>query len=297
MSNVTLSNPAFDPTVASQLTSLDPNWRPDQPSNLSANIRASYAVLKYRGKVWRIAYQGNEQMLMVPSQVPGQPPQPMQSIELVIVDGSPAISKIYYPNRYVEGSKEKPLCWSSDGVRPDSAVPPNQRQASACAVCPMNAWGSKITENGKQAKACQDSRRVAVVPVSDVRNAAFGGPVLLRIPPASLIELARFDAQMASLGFPTHGVAVHVSFDPTAAYPKLRFTPSRPLTPDEFVVVMEHRNGPVLRDVLAASISEHAVHEEPVAAMPSAAPTMAPIAQPVPRPAAPGPRAPGARCP
>lgn len=150
---------------------------------LGQGVASSYGVMGYKGKVWSTRYQGVETKLM---REDGDGAK--GSIEVVLVKASPAVSKIFYKGGYVEGSTAAPDCWSADGVKPDGSV--QAKVHASCADCPMNAWGSRITEAGKNGKACADSRRVAVVPLADIDNELFGGPMLLRIPAAlSLIHI------------------------------------------------------------------------------------------------------------
>src|SRR5690606_11680321 len=104
---------------------------------------------------------------------------------VVIVKANPNLSKTFYKNGYEEGSAEKPTCYSHDGLKPaaDAAEP----QASACLACPHNVWGSRVTENGSKGKACQDYRRLCVVPSGQLDR-----PMLLRVPAGSLKDLVAY---------------------------------------------------------------------------------------------------------
>lgn len=174
---------------------------------------------------------------------------PRNSIELVILKASTHIAKIYYEQKYVEGSNAAPDCYSTNGITPDPGA--QKKQATNCASCPQNAWGSRVTPEGKQAKACSDSKRLAVVPLNDILNEVFGGPMLLRVPAASLGELASFGQKMAHLGYPYNAIGIKVSFDPAAAFPKFQFEPIRALTEDEAQKVMKLLDGPEVDRILA----------------------------------------------
>ena len=71
------------------------------------------------------------------------------------------LSKTYYKGKYTEGDNSKPNCWSASGVAPDPNVP--NPVSSKCQGCPMNAWGSRVSDEGKKQKACSDVRRMAVI--------------------------------------------------------------------------------------------------------------------------------------
>jgi len=245
---------------AQALAALDPNWQ--EKSSFSAGIRRGFAVMSIRGKVWRVQHQGESRPVTSPGT---QHPAPF--VDVVLVDATPGLSKVYYSGAYVEGSDEAPACFSHDGVKPDSSV--QTPQASACSLCPHNVWGSKVTENGKQTKACADSKRVAILPaahessdeatkLSLLQNEALGGPMLLRIPAATMTDFATFDAQMGQMGFKLHAMVTRMSFDIETAYPKIKFEPVRPLTVAEFQKILDWRASAQVRDMLNSAAPEAA---------------------------------------
>jgi hypothetical protein len=261
---------------------------------LGAGVASSYGIVGYKGKVWSIRHQGNEQILMRDD---GDGPR--NSIEVVLIKASPAISKIFYKQGYVDGSNAAPDCWSANGQTPDASV--QNKVSPTCAACPMNAWGSRVTEAGKQGKACSDSRRVAITPVADIDNDLFGGPMLLRVPAASLKDLKGYGDTLNSYQYPYYAVATRVSFDPQEAYPKFVFSAVRPLTDEEAKKVMalreDKRLGAVLSEVIdapapapAAAVPASPFEQAPAPAtpfeQPAAQPVAQPVAQPAPQPAA-----------
>jgi hypothetical protein len=215
---------------------------------LGAGVNSSYGIVGYKGKVWSIRFGGEDKPLM---REDGDGPR--NSIEVVLVKASPAISKIFYKNGYVEGSNAAPDCWSADGIKPDSSV---QAKCNAtCADCPMNAWGSRVTDAGKQGKQCADSRRVAVIPAEDMDNELFGGPMLLRIPAASLKDLKAYGDLLSSYQYPYYAAVTRIAFDPKEAYPKFVFNAVRPLTDAEAAKVMLMRDDKRVGTVLAETAS------------------------------------------
>lgn len=241
---------------------------PDHANNdLTEGVAPTFAVVTYRGKVWRVRYKGEDRVIKTAEG------DPVSSIIAVIVKSSPAVSKIYYPKAYSEGDDAPPLCFSLDGVRPDvSAV---EQQSPTCAACPHNVFGSRITEGGKKAKACTDNRRVAVVPYPDLKNDSFGGPMLLRIPTMSLPELWKFGNALKQSGLPYQAVVVKISFDTDAAYPKLLFQAVRPLSKEEAATVREHMDSDAVNRMLMEPVAgdETGVEEEATSgAQPSTGP-------------------------
>lgn len=199
--------------------------------DLFAGVTGGFGVVSIRGSKWRIKYQGEETV------VTDENDEAVAGLEFVLIKASPNLSKIFYSEQYAEGSTEAPDCFSNDGIAPDKSVV--NPQSPACDGCPHNQWGSRITESGKKAKACHDTRRVAVVPAGDLKNELYGGPMLLRIPPASLGDLAMFGKAVSQKGLPYCGIITRLSFDLDAAYPKLKFKAVRALSEDEGQVIAD----------------------------------------------------------
>jgi hypothetical protein len=265
------------PSMAALAASL-----PAAQSEFSTGVTGGFGVVSIAGKVWRIKYHGNETVVMRTAT------EQALSIEVVLVKGSANISKIFYEGGFVKGDDSPPDCWSSNGITP--APEAAKRQATTCAACPKNAWGSAVTEAGKKAKACRDSRRLAIVPLGDIDNESFGGPMLLRVPPASLGELASFDAKMRAMGYPLFAIGVRISFDINSEYQKLIYSAIRPLTEDEAQKVLALRDSPLVARILDSDDASVPAAPEQVFEQPPAAPvTQAAAPAPAPAPAAPKP--------
>lgn len=251
------------------------------PSALSEGVGSNYANLSFKGKVFRIKYGGQEHHLIDPVNK-----TPLGYIDLVIVDAKNALSKTYYASGYTDGATEQPDCASEDGVHPH-APPGKQVQCNDCRLCPWNAFGSKKSNDGiaTNSKACADTRKLAVVPIHNIMNENFGGPMLLRVPAASLTNLAEFDRTVRSAGAPFYAVVVRVTFDYTVAYPKLVFTPQRFLSDAEAADVLKLREDIRTKEIidgLAPPVAPVALPGQVPAAM--AQPAPAPLAQPTPQP-------------
>lgn len=188
-------------------------------------LQASFGSLKIRGKQWRVRYRG-EEIILKASPGTGRdgkdlPIEAVRSLDVVVVGMATAISKKFYVDGYVDGVSKAPDCFSVSGIAPDpaSAV----KQSPTCATCPQNIWGSAITDAGKKAKACRDGRRLAVVPAGDEANETYGGPMLLDIPPTSLINLDRYVRELENMGADISQVVTRISFS-DATQPQLVFT-------------------------------------------------------------------------
>lgn len=217
-----------------------------EADDLSAGVSGGFAVMSFRGSRWKIKYQGEEHPIL------NSDGDPVASLEAVILKANPHITKNYYEQGYTEGAAEAPDCFSLDGITPDAGV--ENPQSQTCARCPKNVFGSRITPAGKKAKACQDNRRLAIVPAADLENDTFGGPMLLRIPAASLAELALMGKNLKARGFPYNAVTVRIGFDMDVSYPKLTFRPVRPLTDDEAVQVRALLSDDKLERILAEAV-------------------------------------------
>lgn len=210
--------------------------------DLSAGVAGGFAILSFRGSKWRIKSSG-EEILVTDANDEAKP-----SVELIFLKASPDVSKVYYDHNYTEGSDEPPTCMSISGITPDAdAASP---QDTSCARCPHNQWGSRMTEAGKKAKSCQDSRRIAVVPMGDIPNEQYGGPMLLRVPAASLNDLKTYGLGMKNKGFPYNTIVTRVGFDPDASYPKLTFKPIRKINQEEALQLGTHFKGERIETIL-----------------------------------------------
>jgi hypothetical protein len=221
----------------------------DLAGDLYDGIQAGFAVVSIRGSRWRISKGGETEPVV------NADGEPVASLECVIVKASRNVSKIFYAEAYAEGDAEAPDCWSVDGLTPDAGS--GTPQSKTCATCPQNVWGSKITPAGKKTKACGDNRRIAVVPLGDILNKKYDGAMLLRVPAASLADLALYGKGMAGKGFPYNAVGTKMGFDLEASFPKLTFRPVRPLTEEQLMEVAEVSRSPQVQAILEVA-AEHA---------------------------------------
>lgn len=197
--------------------------------NEQGNIvgRDTIPMVSFRGKVWRIAKDGSEDILM------NKDGDPVQSINVVVLDYNKARSRAYFEGAYVEGQSARPTCWSNDGVKPEADS--TNLQAQTCATCPQAVKGARQTPDGKDIAACSQFKRVALVPAADTTFA----PLLLKLPQTSIWD--KDAEEMAAKGFyafdqymdllrkkgvnHTATVITKIKFDPRVAYPKLLFGP------------------------------------------------------------------------
>jgi hypothetical protein len=239
-----------------------------------ANVQASFAIISYKGKTWKVKYRGEETPLIDSRGLP----EP--AFDVVVVGVASGISKQYYAKGFVEGDSAAPDCFSVNGVTPDPSSP--AKQCNTCAVCPMNAWGSKVTDAGTKAKACQDSRRIAIVPDGDLENEMFGGPVMMRLPPTTLANFAKYASDLGKKGAGMEYVVTRMTFDTDVAYPKIKFQPVRWLSQPEALTIVGSgesegvMGNPQIERMLNEAVDE--VAHDPRQAQPAASGEVDPLA-------------------
>jgi len=215
-------------------------------------------------------------------------PEPRLSV--VIVGGNPGVSKVFYKGKRIEGQETAPDCSSEDGLTPDPNI--TQPQSPACAVCPQNVWGSKVSEaTGKDIKACGDHKMIVVLATSDLEGEAYQ----FRVPASSLKDFAAYVKGLTKAGVKAHMVETYITFDPAASYARPQFAFARMLTEEEFAVADERVTGD---EEIKRIASPRKFGMAPIAQVAAPAPV---IAAPAPAPAAPkakgfntGPTAPAA---
>jgi hypothetical protein len=246
---------------------------------IDAGIGAGFAKITYKGAKWGIKYQGNTQMLRrFDAQNRDDGPSP--NLDIVIVNAAEHPSKYWYEGKYQEGDITPPDCFSSNGIVPDVGAP--KKQSPTCAGCKNNAWGSAMKDGGVagKGKACTDHKRLVVVPVGDITNKAYGGPMLMQVPPTSLKKLGPYKQKLALAGFNFNEVWTRVTFDATAAYPLFEFDAIRQLSDLEARQVLEVESDPLSDRILNSAVEGAEGYDQPE----EVAQTSTEVPQPVPGP-------------
>lgn len=183
-----------------------------KPSALAASLSGGMAVedsyprISIKGSRFRIVEGSTETVL------------DSTVLEAIIVGANPKLSKTWYEKEWTPDSESTaPDCWSLDGISPHPKV--ESPQNDLCASCPQNAWGSKITAQGQQVKACSDQKRLAIVAADDPDGAVY----LLNVTPAALKGLNAYQKELSVRGIAPEIVRTRVSFDTNASFPKLTF--------------------------------------------------------------------------
>jgi hypothetical protein len=119
----------------------------------------------------------------------------LDNFEFVTVASNPAMSKIHFDGPYVSGSDTPPDCYSHNGYYPD--VRSSAPQCESCTLCPHNRWGSaKSNMTGKDIKACQDFKMLAVEPLHNEVQ----GVHQFRISPGALKNWSRYLNELRKIG-------------------------------------------------------------------------------------------------
>lgn len=243
---------------------------------LGAGIAAPFAVIGYKGSRWSIRHRGVTTVLER-FDAQGRRDGFVPFLDVVILFAASHHSKVYYEKNYSDGDDDAPDCWSTNGTVPDQAAP--KKQSQTCATCKWNEFGSRVNaQTGSKGKACADTRRMAVVPYADIENTALGGPMLLRVPPASLGAVGEYSDMLKANAAPYSAVATRIGFDPGEAYPKMQFEPIAALSDVEMAKVLRMQEHPLVERIVQEQL-------ESVAAQPAPqTPPPGQPAQPVPPP-------------
>lgn len=141
------------------------------------------------------------------------------SLNTVIVGANPKLSKVWYAGEYsVDRESSAPDCYSLNGETPHERS--ELKQNDLCASCPQNAWGSKITPEGRKIKACADQKRIALV----MADKTDGELYLLQVTPSSLGNLNAYQKTLQGRGIAPDIAVTTISFDTSVRFPKLKFS-------------------------------------------------------------------------
>jgi hypothetical protein len=212
----------------------------------TANITGSSTTAK------RISIRGGKFRLMVNGKEIEKSNQ--DALDVVIVNASPHVHRMYFSKAYVPGEKmPPPTCWTSDSQKPDDAVV--EKQAESCLACPQNIKGSGA--NGT--KACRFSRRIAVVRADDL-----GGDVYQMTLPAQSIfgngtkdckPLHEYTDYVRANGENLMSVISRVSFDEDSSSTKIGFKAIKRLSDEEYAICAERSKSEEAKRAVTLSVN------------------------------------------
>lgn len=199
-------------------------------------------------------------------------------IDVVIVNASPSVHRMYFAGEYKPGMKlSPPACWTSDSVKPDAEV--DAPQNATCAECPQNIKGSG--PNGT--KACRFSRRIAVVRADDLNGdvfqvtlpsqSIFGNGTAERRPLHEYTDYVRANSQNLM------SVVSRMSFDMDSSSTKVGFKPIRILNDEEYDLCSEKSKSDDAKRAITLSVN---INKDESGQTPPPAPTAEPAPKPRP---------------
>lgn len=207
-------------------------------------------------------------------------------LDTVIFALANAVQRTYYEGIYDPNSKDRPTCFSHDGITPSPESP--KLQSIKCAVCPQNVKGSGRQGN---TKACAYKKRVVVLPPQDLEGAAYAldvnGQSMFgeQSESRNLFSFKGYFEKLKAHGVAIDAIVTRLTFDPQASVPKLHFSPIRALTEEEYAVVAQRVEDPEVQKMLKDLTNEVEMEAfEQTAHLPAPQPISPPKAPPPPPP-------------
>jgi|DEB19_MinimDraft_3_1074340.scaffolds.fasta_scaffold00771_11 hypothetical protein len=165
-----------------------------------------------------------------------------RAINVVIINAAP-VSRMYFSGTYNEGEISKPVCWSSDTQRPDSAVPQDQRQSQFCKDCPQHIKGSGQGES----RACRFQQRIAVlldgeIDKREVYQVTLPSTSVFGDADGKKMPLQAYGRHLKAYNTPAISIITEMRFDTASPTPKLVFKPVRELEEHELQIAVEMKD-------------------------------------------------------
>lgn len=207
--------------------------------SLADGIGSSYGIVGYKGKNWSLRLRGETYNF-----VRADDGTPAPFLDVIVLRSPAYKSKSYYPpGTFQDGALgTRPTCASLNGETPDADIA--EPQSNACATCPRNVF--KVNAEGRKTRDCSDYKRLAVLIVpsqtKQLLGAALMEPVFLRVPAASLNDLALLGEAMAQQGFHYSSFITRIGFNPEKPHPQMTFRALQPLTDKEAPLVLPMRD-------------------------------------------------------
>lgn len=144
-----------------------------------------------------------------------------------------AFENSYYKAAYDPDEIAPPDCFAL-GYEEDLLAPPADlatKQADACAICPLNEWGSG---RGK-GKACSNHRKLALLE-PEPKSVKDGQVCFVRLAPTSLANYAKYVKRVAAMHtMPPYAVVSRLSFDKDKGYPVVTFETEKLISDPTFL--------------------------------------------------------------
>jgi hypothetical protein len=177
-----------------------------------------------------------------------------RSMNVVIVNGAPNVSRVYYEGKYVAGESTAPDCWSNDGKKPDASI--EAPQHTDCEGCPQNIKGS----GQNSSRACGFKQRLAVLLADDI----YGDVYQLVLPSKSIfgrsdtdkMPFQQYAKYVGSQGKNINNLVTEMRLDSDSDTPKLTFKPLRYLTRSEWEAARNQSNSPAAINAIKMNPSQ-----------------------------------------
>jgi hypothetical protein len=173
-------------------------------------------------------------------------PVPNNKLSVVILDS--AFEHTFYEGKYDPNNVRSPVCFAiQQSDNPMEMVPHElsaKKQADKCGDCPNLEWGSD--PNGGRGKACQERRRLIMIPASSAdkaENVLAAEVAIMKLPVTSVKVWGNYVNTVASLNRrPPFALVTEIGTIPDAKSQfKLTFKALSALSDDVLSAIMEKR--------------------------------------------------------
>lgn len=192
-----------------------PAYARSHTSALAASMQSSgesVPRISIKGKRFKFIKNDSEQQLPAGA-----------NLNVVVLGVDPpeprVMAKSYYKAKYAPGSDDPPDCGSDNGVIPSDYA--REPQSKTCATCPHNVWGSRIDDQGKKRKACEDSKRLLVVNPKAIDGTVYR----IQVPSGSFKALTEYSKTLTEHGAALETLVTEIAFVDESEYPQLTFKP------------------------------------------------------------------------
>lgn len=172
-------------SVLNNVTNL-PAYLTDKQDDLSDSFSMGGAVRRLSVKNGQLVIRAG-----------GQESQPMQMIEVVLIDVAPrndTTYRQYYKGTYSVDNVAAPVCFSEDGIKPHPMS--SEIQAKTCAECPRNVKGKSAT-GGRE---CGFSKHLVVAPIDNMHDL-----YQVRLSATTIFDTKHSNDPNAGLGYRQYG--------------------------------------------------------------------------------------------
>jgi hypothetical protein len=241
------------PATIEQVPAYLMKYREDQEFNRRFKDLSSVplGMLSLDGKHFTFRRSGQENWL-----ISDKNDNPVQFLDICIIDSNPNKSRSYWKGSIDPNNVERPDCSSINGDVPDSGVP--NRQSPTCPSCKWSKWGTALKPEGTPGtgQRCREGRRLAILPVFDMLNEEWGGPMLLRVPPTSLANLTNYANERDRAGQNLNMIVTRIRYNPQIRHQQLQFTFNRWLDEEEAFLMERWYNDPIKERIMFANVNE-----------------------------------------